>query len=116
MYRALSASVRGMPNGDRLIIPPARAVISQTLVTIELFRIVLVDLTPHIVNAQCGNEELQLRGIRAADALHVSTALAEGADILISTDRDLIDLDAVFTSAAGNRLRCVDTDTAVALL
>jgi predicted nucleic acid-binding protein len=116
MYRELvRRSDAGISNADRFIIPAARAVITQTLVTMELFDIRLVDLTSTVVASQCGNLELQRRGIRAADALHVTTALAEGAQLFITTDAALIALDNVFeTSTAW--LRCVDTDQAIALL
>jgi predicted nucleic acid-binding protein len=116
MYRALSASVRGMPSGDKLIVPAAREVMAQTLLTISLFKVRLVNLTPEIVNSQCSNAELQKRGVRAADALHIATALAENADIIISTDRDVTKLDGVFTAASGRALTCVDTDAAVRLI
>ena len=116
LYGELRRSTTGVPNADRFIIPAARAVITQALVTADLFRITLVDLTSAIVSAQCGNLELQKRGIRAADALHFTTALAEGAEVLITTDADLIALDSVFENAIARRLRCVDTDEAIPLL
>ena len=116
LYRAIRGSEAGEANTNRFIIPAARAVITQTLMTIDLFKIVLVDLTAAVVNAQCGNLELQKRGIRAADALHITTALSEDAHVFITTDSDLIRLDDVFESDRGIRLRCVDTDQAIALL
>jgi predicted nucleic acid-binding protein len=116
LYRALRGSTAGVSNADRFIIPAARAVITQTLMTIDWFKIVLVDLTSAVVNAQCGNLELQKRGIRAADALHITTALAEDAQVFITTDADLIRLNEVFRNRSGVSLRCVDTDAAIALL
>lgn len=86
------------------------------MVTIESFRIELVDLTSAVVTAQCDNVELQRRGIRAADALHVVTALAQGAQLLITTDDALLGLNNAFVNADGHRLVCVDTDEAVQLL
>lgn len=88
----------------------------QTLVTIEIFKITLLDLTSAVVIAQCGNVELQRRGIRAADALHVTTAIAHGADVFVTTDSDLLALDEAFVKTEGTRVRCVDTDTAASLL
>ncbi|MCU1350305.1 MAG: hypothetical protein JWO56_3335 [Acidobacteria bacterium] len=75
-----------------------------------------MDLTSAVVTAQCSNYELQKRGIRAADALHITTALAEGAELFITTDAALIGLDHVFETDAGSYLRCVDTDGAIPLL
>jgi predicted nucleic acid-binding protein len=88
----------------------------QTLVTIELFRITLLDLTSAVVIAQCDNVELQRRGVRAADALHVTTALTHGAQVFITTDQHLLALDNAFMIAGGDRVRCVDTDEALSLL
>lgn len=116
LYRELRRLAAGVPNANRFLIPAARAVTTQTLITIELFRIAMVDLTSTVVIAQCGNLELQRRGIRAADALHITTALAEGAQVFVTTDADLITLDHVFEHASGERLRCVDTDQAISLL
>jgi predicted nucleic acid-binding protein len=113
MYGALHRAMRGIPNAGPYIIPAARAVITQTLVTIERFKIELVDLTSSVVTAQCSNLELQTRGIRAADALHVTTALAHGADVFVSTDSALIALDRVFPGTGDARLRCLDTDDAL---
>jgi predicted nucleic acid-binding protein len=112
--------VRQSPNAGsqarRRFIPPARYFVTQALTTIDYFRIELVDLTRLVVAAQCRNLELQHRGIRAADALHIITALAEGAELFITTDAELIRLDNVFENSAGATLRCVDTDQALALL
>jgi predicted nucleic acid-binding protein len=100
----------------RRFVPIARDLVTHVLGAIDLFRIELVDLTRLIVDAQCSNVELQHRAIRAADALHVTTALAEGAELLITTDAELIRLDNVFETSAGVFLRCVDTDQAIPLL
>jgi predicted nucleic acid-binding protein len=117
MYAEL---VRRLPAGEpvtkQLIVPIARDLVTHTLITIDLFQIQLIDLTRLIIDADCSNFELQHRGIRAADALHVTTALAEGAELLITTDSNLIRLDNVFENSAGALLRCVDTDQARALL
>ena len=116
MYRELARSKTGVSREDKYIIPAARAAITQVLVTIERFSVSLMDLTKAVVEAQCANIDLQLRGIRAADALHVATALAEGSDLLITTDSVILGLDRVFRSASGTILRCVDTDAAIPLL
>jgi len=116
MYRELRRSTTEVVSVDRFIIPAARAVIMQTLVTIELFKIALLDLTSAVVIAQCDNVELQRRGIRAADALHIATALAHDAHVFVTTDGNLLALDNAFANADGTRVRCVDTDEALSLL
>jgi len=116
MYRELGRSMSGVLHADSYIIPSARAAVTQVLVTVEQFKISLIDLTQTIVHAQCGNIELQKRGIRAADALHVTTALAEGADLLVSTDSAILALDRIFRNVNSGTLRCLDTDRAAPLL
>lgn len=116
MYRELRRVTTHAASVDRYIIPAARAVIMQTLVTIEIFKIVLLDLTSAVVIAQCENGELQRRGVRAADALHVTTALAHSAQVFVTTDSNLLALDDTFVNAAGVHMRCVDTDEAITLL
>jgi predicted nucleic acid-binding protein len=109
-------SLPGEPITKHLIIRVARDLVTHTLLTLDQCRIELVDLTRVIVTAQCGHVELQRRAIRSADALHITTALAEGAELLITTDSNLISLDSVFENAAGALLWCVDTDHALSLL
>jgi predicted nucleic acid-binding protein len=103
-------------NARRLTVPAARHLVRQTLGTIDFFAIQLIDLTSLVVIAQSSNVELQDRGVRAADALHITTALAESAELLVTTDAELIRLDKIFENSAGVALRCVDTDQALALL
>ncbi|HEX7154359.1 MAG TPA: PIN domain-containing protein [Thermoanaerobaculia bacterium] len=116
LYRELKRSATGVAHGDRFIVPAARAAIVQTLVTTNLFGIRMIDLTAAIVASQCQNIELQMRGVRAADALHVTTAVVAGADVILSADDDILKLDRVFTATSGNPLRCVDTDVALTLI
>jgi predicted nucleic acid-binding protein len=116
LYRALRQGTDSTLSPDSYLIPSARTVVIQTLVTIDKFKITVVDLTSAVVAAHCGNVELQKRGIRAADGLHVTTALAEDASLFVTTDGDLIKLDNVFETRSGSRLRCVDTDQAIRLL
>ena len=62
------------------------------------------------------NVELQRRGVRAADALHFTTAIAHGAQVFLTIDGMLLALDNAFMNADGVHLRCVDTDEALQLL
>ncbi len=116
MYRELRRQASGVAHGAQFVVPAARVVMTQALMIIDRFHIHLADLTAQVVRSQCRNIDLQMRGVRAADALHVTTALAEGTDILISADDDVISLDSIFQAASGAPLRCVDTDVARTLL
>jgi hypothetical protein len=55
-------------------------------------------------------------GVRAADALHVTTALQHDADLILSTDSGILNLDGKPKTLGGNDLRCLDSDAALSLL
>ena len=82
----------------------------------RLFGITPLELNVSTVQRQLSGFELIVRGIRAADALHVATALAFDADLLISTDQDILQLDRVLSNTSGNQIRCLDSDQALDLL
>jgi predicted nucleic acid-binding protein len=75
-----------------------------------------VELTQEVVLTQCRDIALQMKGVRAADALHVTTALLHDADLLLSTDQDILHLDGELKTITGKALRCLDTDAAIGLL
>jgi predicted nucleic acid-binding protein len=116
MYRELKRSASGVADGGRYLIPAARAVLTQTLMTIEAFGIELVELTQDVVLTQCRDIALQMKGVRAADALHVTTALLHDADLLLSADAGILRLDGEFKTITGKALRCLDTDSGMGLL
>lgn len=113
-YRERSSLPGFLPK--RYAVRDARAFAADVLLVADVFTIQMVNLTPEIVRAQHATAELTERGIRAADALHIATAVLEGAELVITTDSALIRLDSRFATAAGTPLRCVDTDAALALL
>jgi hypothetical protein len=116
MYRELKRSASGVADGGRYLIPAARAVLTQTLMTIEAFGIELVELTQDVVLTQCRDIALQMKGVRAADALHVTTALLHDADLLLSADTGTLRLDGELKTITGKALRCLDTDSGMGLL
>jgi len=83
---------------------------------VELFNISMLDLTSGTVRLQLQQLDLQTRGIRAADALHAATAIPFDADLLVSTDDALLQLDGILVNARGRNILCRDTDSALQLL
>ena len=83
---------------------------------VDLFNISIIDLTPAIIRMQLQQETLQTRGIRAADALHMVTAIWFDADLVISTDDALLQLDGSTRNSRGDAIACQDTDVALSLL
>ena len=80
---------------------------------VDLFNIYVLDLTSATVRLQLQQLSLQTRGIRAADALHVATAIAFDADLLVSTDDAILNLDGIIVNTQGQPIVCRDTDLAI---
>jgi len=98
------------------LIPAARAITTQVQIVVELFNVLVLDLTSGTVHLQLQQLQLQTRGIRAADALHAASAIAFDADLLVSTDDALLHLDGVLENTQGRKILCRDTDSALELL
>jgi predicted nucleic acid-binding protein len=113
LYRQLTATGKGVAHRGKLSVPAARAVIPQMLMTFRLFNISVIDLTAKIIREQCANVDLQVHGIRAVDALHVTTALVNDADMIITGDDYIISIDGSLSTMSGGTLRSVDTDSAL---
>ena len=116
LYRLLAQSAKGVSNASTLLIPAARSITIQVQIVIELFNISVLDLTSGTVRLQLQQLDLQTRGIRAADALHAAPAIAFDADLLISADDALLQLDGVLMNTRGHKILCRDTDLALQLL
>lgn len=116
LYRLLAQSSKGVSNAGTLLIPAARSITTQVQMVIELFNISVLDLTSGTVRLQLQQLDLQTRGIRAADSLHAATAIAFDADLIVSTDDALLQLDGVLTNIGGSKIACRDTDVSLQLL
>ncbi len=116
LYRLLTQSAKGVSNASTLLIPAARSITTQVQIVIELFNITVLDLTSGTVRLQLQQLDLQTRGIRAADSLHAATAIAFDAELIVSTDDALLQLDGILTNTSGSRIACRDTDLSLQLL
>lgn len=116
LYRLLVQSSKGVSNANTLLIPAARSITTQVQIVIELFNVSVLDLTSGTVRLQLQQLDLQTRGIRAADSLHAATAIAFDADLIVSTDDALLQLDGVLTNIRGSKIACRDTDLSLQLL
>jgi predicted nucleic acid-binding protein len=116
LYRILAQSTKGASHANTLLIPVARSITTQVQIISELFNISVLDLTSETVRLQLQQIELQKRGIRAADALHVASAIAFGADLLVSTDDGILDLDGILVNSLEAKIVCRDSDRALQLL
>ncbi len=116
LFKQLSLATKGVSQASVLLVPMARAIVSQMHITVRTFDINVCDLTAHTIQAQLRERELDTRGIRAADSLHVMTASQVDADILVSADDALLQLDGLIKHSSGKTLRCVDSDAALKML
>ena len=116
LYRLLAQSAKGVSRADRLLIPAARFITTQVQIVVEMFNLSVLDLTSGTVRLQLQQLDLQTRGIRAADALHAASAIAFDADLVVSTDDALLNLDGVLINTRGCKILCRDTDLALQLL
>jgi predicted nucleic acid-binding protein len=116
LYRLLAQSAKGVSGTDTLLIPVARSITTQVQIVVEFFNISVLDLTAATIRLQLQQLDLQTRGIRAADALHAPTSIAFDADIVVTTDQGLLQLDGVLVNHRGSKILCKDTDSALHLL
>jgi hypothetical protein len=112
----LTRSTKGTSRADALLIPVARSITTQVQMVIDFFKISVLDLTAEIVHLQLRQLDLQTRGIRAADALHAATAIRFDADLIVSADEGLLNLDGTLLNSAVRKIACADTDHALQLL
>jgi len=116
LYRLLAQSAKGVSNAGTLLIPAARSITTQVQIVIELFNISVLDLTSGTIRLQLQQINLQTQGIRAADSLHAATAIAFDAELIVSTDDALLQLDGILTNTRGAKIACRDTDLSLQLL
>lgn len=115
-YKSLVSATRGTAHADVYRIAAARATVAQTRIASEFFNMTVLDLTAATVDAQLRSLELQTQGIRAADALHVATALRWDANLILSTDDSILALDNLVRNEAGELMRCYDSHDALRAL
>lgn len=116
LYRMLAQSAKGISRADTLLIPAARSITTQVQIVVDLFNISVLDLTSATVRLQLCQLDLQTRGIRAADALHAATAIAFDADLLVSADDAVLNLDGILVNTQGRKITCRDADSALEIL
>lgn len=116
LFKQLASAAAGMPNASKMRVIAARSIVPQTFTAMRFFDIQALDLTAAIVSAQLDSMELLMKGIRAADALHIATAIHFDAEVLISVDDDLLRLNGAIKNQSGVVLKFCDTDEALSLL
>lgn len=116
LFKQLTSVATGIVNASTIRVVAARSIVPQTIIAARLFNINVLDLTATTVEAQLSNVELFVRGIRAADALHVASAINFDAEVFVSVDEDLLKLDGILTNKSGVPIKFCDTDIALTIL
>jgi predicted nucleic acid-binding protein len=116
MYSRLRKLSKGISNASLFIIPNARSEMIQVMTAVDLFGLALLNITPEIVRSTWSTPDLQTKGIRAADAIHIATAAAYDADLFVSADFRVTALDGVLHNSSGHSMRCIDSDVALTVV
>lgn len=116
LYLALCRETSGISDKHRYLITSARSVTMQVLSLVEFHTIEILPLTQEIFTRAVRELELQRRGIKAADSLHIATAINYDIDLIIAADEDILRLDEVLTNSRDNVIRCVDSNIGKTLL
>ena len=116
LFKQLTSVATGMANANKIRVLAARSIVPQTITAVRFFSINVLDLTAKTVEAQLSNVELYVRGIRAADALHIASAINFDPEVLISVDEELLKLDGVIVNKSGVPIKFCDTDIALTIL
>lgn len=115
LYKQLYAGARGVSKAQKLLVPAARYIVVQTQMVVKAFKIAVLDLTSRTVDLQLQTIKLQAEGVRAADALHIATAVDFGAELVVSADDQILGLHEGLTTATG-KLKCLDAHAALQIL
>ncbi|MCF4966336.1 type II toxin-antitoxin system VapC family toxin [Nostoc sp. CMAA1605] len=116
LFKQLTSAATGMANASKLRVLAARSIVPQTLTAVRFFGITALDLTAATVEAQLSNVDLYFRGVRAADALHVASAIHFEAEVFITVDEDVLKLDGIIQNTTGVFIKFCDTDVALTIL
>jgi len=116
MFRNLSKTYGGVPNSKKFILMSSRPVILQTMTVCSIFNIIIEDVTAPIFDTALRNIEFQKEGILIGDSIHLSTAISQDVEMIISGDDHILNLDMKIKNSSNKLIRCFDTDVAKGLL
>jgi predicted nucleic acid-binding protein len=116
LFKQMTSVAKGMANASTLRVLAARSIVPQTLIAVRFFGISVLDLTAEIIEAQLNNVELSIRGVRAADALHIASAINFDAEVVITVDEDMLKLDGFIQNKSNIPIKFCDTDIALTIL
>lgn len=116
LFARLMKASRGLSHGKKFAITSSRTLNLQILTIKQVFKLRILDLTEKTFEEEQKQISLQIKGIRAGDSLHMTTAILNDADMIITTDKNLLALDKIFQNAKGTQMQCLDTNIAKRIL
>lgn len=116
LFSKLMKSSIGIGDRTKYIIASGRVVTIQILAIKNSFNLRILELSEDVIKKQVRETDLQIKGVRTADSLHLATAMLNNADLIVTTDRHLLKLSGVFRNQKGTHIQCVDTNEAKKLL
>jgi hypothetical protein len=116
LYKQLVPSTRGIPHAVSARVTAARPIVAQALIAARLFGLQILEIGERAVNLLPGDAVLLANAVRAADGLHIISAIDFDADLVLATDAGLLALDGTLFNQRGLPIRCCDTDIALTLL
>lgn len=116
LHKVWELQAKGVAGAATVRVLAARSIMPQMAMIVQFYRLQALDLTAAIIAQQLNQPLLHVRGVRAADAVHVCTAVDFGAEILVTADEDILQLDQQVPNRGGKPMRCVDSDVALTLL
>lgn len=114
LYKQLVANTRGVPHAVSARVTAARPIVAQALIAARLFGLQILEIGEHTVSLLSGHAVLLVNAVRAADGLHIISAIDFDADLVLATDAS--GLDGVLFNWRGLPIRFCDTDVALTLL
>lgn len=116
LLKVLSSNIRGSERASALRVVASRPIMQQALIMTRQYAIAILDLTGEHAHGLSTETALMDRGVRAADGLHLMSACAFDADVVLATDRHLHGLDGVLLNRRNRPIRCLDSDEAHMML
>ena len=116
IYERLRRTLPSVDDRHKYLIMSSRPNILQVITICNQYNIDIINFSIDLARKSVENCQLQSLGIRARDTIHLVSAIDVNADLVISTDRHLLNLNRQITNANGNPIQCLDTNDAKNIL
>jgi hypothetical protein len=116
LYKQLVASTKGIPRAVAARVTAARPIVAQALIAARFFGLEILEIEERTVDSLARHAALVANAVRAADGLHIISAIDFDADLILTADAGLVALDGILLNQRTIPIRCCDTHIALTLL